>query len=245
MEEFIIENYDKYSIVELYKLLCSKFDVNFNERGLRTKCYKLGLKKNKVHKYSNEEYEYLKANAHLGMYKLAEQFNSKFNTNLSANALMQQCHKHNIAVGSNKGQFQVGGNPWDKSISKEYYLTRLHQGTLLGKGQFRKGITPANSRDIGYERDRTNKGVFIKTQDGWKLKQVVVWEKYKYPVPNNYVVIFADANKDNFDINNLRCIPNRTFIRLHRNGWLDCGVPELLDAEIQLCELMNKIYDKR
>lgn len=40
----------------------------------------------------------------------------------------------------------------------------------------------------------------------WKLKHVLIWEKYNGPVPKDSVVTFLDGNKRNFDINNLACV---------------------------------------
>ncbi|MDR0639231.1 MAG: HNH endonuclease [Spirochaetaceae bacterium] len=54
---------------------------------------------------------------------------------------------------------------------------------------------------------------YIKTaQAVWKKKHIAIWEAANGPVPQGHVVIFADGNKSNFDLDNLLLVSRQEFM---------------------------------
>lgn len=118
-------------------------------------------------------------------------------------AMKRTCYKHGIHNGIN-AQFKKGNEAWNKGM-------KGLRTPGSEKGWFKKGQKSATEKPLGSEY--TSDGyVMVKVKmDGprdkrWKLKHVLIWEKYNGPVPKDSVVTFLDGNKRNFDINNLACI---------------------------------------
>ena len=77
--------------------------------------------------------------------------------------------------------------------------------------QFRPGHIPNNWKPIGSERIDTDGFTMVKVAEPnkWKSKQRHIWELINGPIDRSEIVIFLDGNKQNFDIDNLRCISRR------------------------------------
>ena len=113
------------------------------------------------------------------------------------------CYRRNIRNGIS-GKFKKGQKPWNKGMKGLKF-----PGSE--KGWFKKGQKSTTEKPLGSEY--TSDGyVMVKVKMNgprdkrWKLKHVLIWEKYNGPVPKDSVVTFLDGNKRNFDINNLACI---------------------------------------
>jgi hypothetical protein len=66
------------------------------------------------------------------------------------------------------------------------------------------GIKAFNRRAEGYELITAKGDVLVKTGgNAWVRKSRLVWEKAQGPIPKGHRVIFADGNKQNFDLDNL------------------------------------------
>lgn len=118
-------------------------------------------------------------------------------------AMKRTCYKHGIHNGIN-AQFKKGNEAWNKGM-------KGLRTPGSEKGWLKKSQKSATEKPLGSEY--TSDGyVMVKVKmDGprdkrWKLKHVLIWEKYNGPVPKDSVVTFLDGNKRNFDINNLACI---------------------------------------
>lgn len=81
----------------------------------------------------------------------------------------------------------------------------------VSKGYWKAGImqncVDSTKRDTGYVRYCNYKGkkphLRVKTEKGWRLLHVVVWETHHGPVPRNQIIKFKDGNRLNCDIKNL------------------------------------------
>lgn len=238
------------SVESLRRLFNETYGTNYKTTAFHYHTDKMGLKKVDQHNYTKEEDEFLATySSLLTREQLTSFFNKKFGTHIKKNTIEMRCHLKGYK-GMADGQFKKGSTPWEKSKGgKEEYLKKLRAAE--NKGCFRKGQKPHNEKEIGTESTKTrpdNKNgssVYIKTKTGWKLKQVVIWEKHFDAVLPGELVIFADGDKTNFDISNLRKVSNRTFVRLHSNGWLYSGDPELVDTAIIYSELANILNEPR
>lgn len=254
-KQFLIDNYNNMSVVKLHGLFNEKFGTEKTLRWVYYICNELGLRKHKVHKYSKEEDDFLRANSE--KYRgpeLLQIFNEKFGAELNLQTLYVHCSKNlKISIGPDDGKYKKGGKPWDRvEGGREAYISLLKKGQSENwqRTVFKKGHESHNKKELLTEvkRARKNKDgyeVRIKTEDGWVLKQNYIWEKENGPIPEGHLLVFADGDRLNFDISNLRCVSNRTFSRLVHNKWLDNGNSDLVDTAIVYSDLMNELYPAR
>jgi hypothetical protein len=80
-----------------------------------------------------------------------------------------------------------------KKISALIYRNKLRNG--LNNDQKAIGTEMIDSR--GYTL------VKIANPDMWKPKHVIVWKKAHGEIPKGHIIIFADGDKSNFDLDNL------------------------------------------
>lgn len=73
---------------------------------------------------------------------------------------------------------------------------------------FKPGRIPSNKVPVHTERITVDGYIDVKIAepDVWKAKQRLVWEQHNGPIPKGMVVLFADGNKLNCSIENLRLV---------------------------------------
>lgn len=146
--------------------------------------------------------------------ELADLFNQKFNTNITSR--MIKSYKANNKLNSGlTGKFRKGQTPHNKGkkMPKEVYEKVKHT-------MFAKGNVPPNHRPVGSERISKDGYIEVKVAEPnkWRLKQRVVYEEAKGKIPEGCTIIFLDGNKQNCNIDNLRCITRSELLYLNRNG---------------------------
>jgi hypothetical protein len=109
------------------------------------------------------------------------------------------------------------------------YKHKFHNGlgTINGYAPPNKGKKhkpqQGNYRPIGTERDipYSTGDVYVEVKTGhrtWKRKHVVIWEQANGKMPKGHVVIFADGNKRNFDLDNLILVSRAELGVMNRCG---------------------------
>ena len=145
--------------------------------------------------------------------ELADLFNQKFNTNITSR--MIKSYKANNKLNSGlTGKFRKGQTPHNKGkkMPKEVYEKVKHT-------MFAKGNVPPNHRPVGSERISDGYiEVKVAEPNKWRLKQRVVYEEAKGKIPEGCTIIFLDGNKQNCNIDNLRCITRSELLYLNCNG---------------------------
>lgn len=146
--------------------------------------------------------------------ELADLFNQKFNTNITSR--MIKSYKANNKLNSGlTGKFRKGQTPHNKGkkMPKEVYEKVKHT-------MFAKGNVPPNHRPVGSERISKDGYIEVKVAEPnkWRLKQRVVYEEAKGKIPEGCTIIFLDGNKQNCNIDNLRCITWSELLYLNCNG---------------------------
>lgn len=146
--------------------------------------------------------------------ELADLFNQKFNTNITSR--MIKSYKANNKLNSGlTGKFRKGQTPHNKGkkMPKEVYEKVKHT-------MFAKGNVPPNHRPVGSERISKDGYIEVKVAEPnkWRLKQRVVYEEAKGKIPEGCTIIFLDGNKQNCNIDNLRCITRSELLYLNCNG---------------------------
>lgn len=160
---------------------------------------------------NQEQYVYLKKHAKgRSTSDLTALMNKKFGLELRVSQIKTFKKNHKIKSGltgrfekghipANKGKKGVGG--WNPT-------------------QFKKGRKPKNYLPVGSERINSDDYVDIKISDPnkWKGKHILLWEKVNGPVPKGQIIIFADKNKRNFDIDNLLLMTRRQQLIMNRQS---------------------------
>lgn len=117
--------------------------------------------------------------------------------------------------------------------------------------KLKAGSIPANTMPIGTEKKLTDGYIRIKIndlprvkkQENWVQKQRVVYEKHYGKIPEGYVVIFLDRNRENFDPENLAAIKRSELARLNKQGMIYDDT-NLTKAGIGIVRLSSKISER-
>lgn len=155
--------------------------------------------------YTKEHIDYLreisKENTNIDIVK---KFNKKFGFTKKMGTVNRIRQNNGIKIGitNNSGRFKKG----------ETYPHR--------KREFKKGKDHVAYRPIGSERIKSG-FTAIKTADPdvWEIKHRVIWEKAYGEIPEGHVIVFADGDRQNFDINNLLCMTVGQSLKLHHAGF--------------------------
>ena len=135
------------------------------------------------------------------------------------------------------GQFKKGHSTWNKG--------KPHKPPGSRVTQFKKGHKPSNTwRPVGAERYSKDGILYRKVsdtgvkKDDWKAVHVLVWEERHGPLPDGYIVIFRDRNRENLSPDNLEAITRADNMR--RNS-IDRYPPEYRQAAISLGWFKRKL----
>ena len=236
-ERFIIENWDKMSVRKLRNVFNSKFNTDYKETAFHYHTNRLGLRKfNSMHRYTKEQDEFLKNNSSkMDRQELTVAFNKQFDLSIDVQAITARCCKNGWSSSTN-GKFKPGFAPWQKSVSKEYYMNQRKNAGY--KNCWAKGHTPLNIREIGSERICRNGKKYIKMKNPnvWKSVSQVAWEKENGEIPGNMHIISVNGNVNETDTKNLRLVTNAEKMLLVSNEWHDKGA-EIFDSGLQYAKL--------
>jgi hypothetical protein len=163
------------------------------------------------HEYTAAEIDWLRENRFQPSALMTEQFNALFGTNISSNALKQACLRRGIYSGID-GQFVKCNIPWNLGLKGV-------NGT--SSTTWRKGNIPPNHRPVGSERINKDGYIEIKVKEPrtWTAKQRYIWEQHHGPLPKSSVVLFADQDNRNFDIENLAMLTRSELAKLNKIGY--------------------------
>lgn len=171
----------------------------------------------------------------LGNEEITKQINSKFGTEFTVQQIKSFKANHKIKSGLT-GHFSKGNVPYNKGKKGL---------TSANKTSFTKGSIPPNRKPIGSERTDSKDGyTYVKIQDGklnknWKLKHVLLWEKYNGPIPKGHKVVFANGNKKDIRIKNLVLVSDSELLIMNRNG-LIYNDSELTKTGANIAKLIDK-----
>lgn len=185
------------------------------------------------HKWSDEEKAYI-GEITQGRHhnEILEMMNEKFEYEFSMIQIKAAIKRYNLNTGFN-GYFKKGQEPFNKGT----------KGIMkANKTSFKKGDIPKTYRPVGSERVTKDGYVEIKIADPnkWALKQRIVWESNNGKVPKGNVIIFADGNKLNTNIENLRMVSRKQLLFLNNNGLIKDN-KDLTDAGIGIANILIKI----
>lgn len=229
MCQWLKDNYNTVRFDELTARFNNTFGVEFTKSALWHKVNRIiegGIVRDEHKmitrtKWTNEMIEWLKIHYEDDSYnRLAITMNATFNCKITGSSLEHKINR----LGLKK--------------SKE----SIKRFVLPNKFSFKKGHIPATKKPIGYERTLPNGYTWVKVAepDVFRQKHRVIYEQHFGSIPQGYNVMFADRNKQNFDITNLVLVSNAELCTMNQNKLIykDCG--EATKCGLILAKLMIK-----
>lgn len=143
-------------------------------------------------------------------------FNEKYNTNFTKEQLKSAVTRHKIHSGRT-GCFQKGNVPWSQGL-KGTGLVKPNKGSFK-PGQMPQTWVPIGTETVtkdGYLKRKVSDDRTLASRFNWKMVHIIVWERYRGPVPKGHIIQFKDGDKRNFKLSNLECIPRKYQVRLNK-----------------------------
>lgn len=165
-----------------------------------------------MNKYTSEMIEYLKEIAPgTPIKEIGEKFNKKFNAEIKYTALWAVMKRYNITNGR-VSKFKKGNIPHNKGIS-------YNPGGKSILTRFKKGNIPKNCKPVGTEKITSDGYTEIKIAlpNKWVRKHIYLYEKAHGKVPKGHVIIFADKDRSNFNLDNLICVSRSELAVINKN----------------------------
>ena len=195
-----------------------------------------GTKNTVLHKWSDEEKEYLKeivtGRSHKEIIKM---MNDKFEHQFTEGQIKGAIGRNNLNTGRT-GRFEKGHIPANKGT----------KGTMkANKTSFQKGHTPKNHKEVGSERVSVDGYTEIKVAEPnkWRLKHRVMYEKYhNVKLDPKQLVIFADRDKRNLTKENLLLVDNKQLLTLNQHKLIKEN-GELTKVGLNLANIIIKLKD--
>lgn len=191
------------------------------------------------HSYTEEQQEFIKANVKgRGNTELTKLFNEHFKLSLKVSQI--KGYKLNKKLSSGlTGHFPKGNVPANKGKKGVIY-----EGCK--KTWFKKGSKPKNYRPVGSERVNVDGYTEIKVVESnkWKLKHRTIWEEHNGSIPKDHVIIFADGDKSNFNLDNLILVSKKQLLILNRNKLIQNDA-NLTRTGVIVADLIQKISERK
>ena len=181
-----------------------------------------------MRKYSKEVIEFIRNNAvGKGSKEITELVNNNFGTNFTVENIKSLKARYKILSGLT-GHFEKGHSPHNKGKCLDDYMSKEAQSKIK-QTCFTKGKNVNNQRHNwksigteyidkdGYVKVRVEDKVGEKSHAYWELKQRLIWQEHYGEIPKDSVIIFADGNKRNFDIDNLLCVSRYELLTMNQN----------------------------
>lgn len=205
------------------------------------------------HIWTDEEKEYLVKITPGHHYKeILDLMNEKFDKTFTLQQIKNAINRYKLNTGFT-GHFEEGNIPHNKGKKIEEYMSKEGienaKKTRFKKGHkpaipFPKGYKPSNTRPIGSERINQNGFIEIKVAESgrWRKKHIVLWEEANGKVPEDYVLIFLDRNKQNITLENLQLVKKTELLIMGAKHLLKDNA-ELTKTGVILAKLINKTYE--
>ncbi|MDD4566087.1 MAG: HNH endonuclease signature motif containing protein [Eubacteriales bacterium] len=190
-------------------------------------------------KYPAEVREFMETNhVGIGHQEMADLLNDKFGTSYTKEQIKNAYGRYKLNSGLT-GQFKKGQTAWNKG--KE-----CPPRGRTAETQFKKGHQPHNHLEVGSEILNTDGywQVKIAEPNTWELKHRLVYKELHGEIPEGYVVLFADQDRNNFDTDNLILISKQQLVRMNQNG-LIWDNADSTKTGVVIADLMVKAAERK
>ncbi len=188
--------------------------------------------------FSSDQAEYLKQHVkNISNSDLADLMNTCFGLSLTCRQINTYKKNHNLSSGLN-GHFPKGHIPVNKG--------KKYPDMPRNIGMFKKGQKPHNYLPVGSERVNGDGYVDIKVADPhtWVGKHILIWESAHGKKPRGYVIIFADRNTKNFELDNLVLVQRTEFLIMNKRSLITQNT-ELTKSGLNLAKLYSKLNERK
>lgn len=191
-----------------------------------------------MHRYTLEQKEFIGSICEgLTVDEILEKFIDRFGVEVTKKSIKGIMYRNNFKnhMQGFETRFKKGQSPWNKDT----------KGLRLGgkETQFKKGNMPPSHKHIGSESVQDGYvWVKIAEPNKWIKKHLLIWTKANGPIPEGYVLRFADGNKMNVSLDNLFLTSRRVLTSVVKRG-MDYDDPELKKTVHNLAELELTIKD--
>ena len=200
-----------------------------------------------MHKWTPEQYDFLRNNiAGVSYADLTAMFNKHFNLDLKITTISATIKRLDLRNGMDT-KFKKGLASHNKGQKMPSNIYEKAKPTM-----FKPGNVPPNTDPIGTEKMSSDGYIYVKVDNqpkakkyvNWKLKHRLIYEREVGPIPNGYLVAFADGDRTNFDVKNLILIsPQEKMLmaryKFHKND------AELTKAGLNVTKLMLATSNRR
>lgn len=198
-----------------------------------------------IHYWSEEEIEFIKKiYPYYSNKDIVEMVFKKFGFKASINTVQKIKAEYNLPRKKipNGGQFKDGSTPWNKGqkMGPEFR-------EKLKDAWFQAGHKPHSLKPIGSTKIWTDGCKYIKiaNPNKWVPYHRMLWEKaHGEKIKDGELVIFADGDKSNFDIDNLVKINKGNFLFLVKNK-LRFEDKDLTKAGVAVSKLNEEINKRK
>lgn len=223
------------------------------------------------HSYTKEENAFLKSLSTDTYKNIAIKFNTKFNCNISKEAIRRKIKRgfyvSHIPKYTQEQEYFLRENAKVYSLKKvkadfeKLYGFEITKQAIVDRCRRIYFSAPTKSNEkldfrqywceypIGTEIEKDGY-ILIKVSNdvknkcnNWQYKNHYIWEKHYGKIPKNHRIVFLDGNKSNYDINNLACVPLKHICLMAANRW-KFNNAELSKAAIKYCELFYTLNKK-
>lgn len=170
------------------------------------------------HWWTQEEVSFLREiYPHYENKEIVKMVKDKFGLDVSISSIQNVKHAYGIPNKvTNTGCFKKGDTPWNagKRMSEEVK-------EKVKKTWFKKGNLPQKHRPVGSTRITVDgyKEIKVKEPDKWQLYHRYVYEKeHEEKLTTKDIIIFADRDRSNFDVDNLVKVSRANLVYLNKKG---------------------------
>lgn len=180
---------------------------------------KLFEEERKLRIYTPEQAEFIRNNySGHSVAALTMLFNDRFSAKKTVKQIKAFVKNRGIKSGRT-GQFEEGHQPHNKGIKG------WQAGGNAAKTQFKPGQRGSKWVPIGSQRISKDGILQRKVTDtgstprDWKSVHSLLWEQHHGPIPDGYVVIFRNGNRQDIRIDNLAIVSRAELLRLNKHGY--------------------------
>lgn len=106
------------------------------------------------------------------------------------------------------------------------------------------GRIPWNKKPELYEKENKQGYIMMKVNGKFIEKHRYIWQQHNGEIPAGHIVIFADGNNRNFDLDNLVLISRRTSLAMSKNK-LFTNDAEATKTGVLIGKLIEKTWEKK
>lgn len=205
------------------------------------------MPKGQIHKYTDEQNQFISDNRMMIIGELTHAFNRKFGTELSKIAMSATRKRRGFTTGRT-GRFEKGSTSWNKGMKG------FCAGGKSVDTQFKKGRVPGNLKPIGHERICARDGIILikvaqpnpytKAATRYRPKHHVIWEQAKGAIPKGFIVRFIDGDVTHCVIENLEMVSKSVNLRMNQMGYSALPAEVKTTAKL-VCEVEVAMYSKK